>query len=242
MTNITTVPHLFAVAHGLDCLGPHRCFFCGAPCGEEYPAKDRVLDSFTGRSEVAAPGSGWVCQGCVLCMDEDCDLTFVDGSTKHIARNAKRMHSWIVTRQSTLAANKSHLARLRELCVSPPEPPYAIVLSDSGKRHLLYRGAVVHSAEHATVTLEFERVDYQTSVLIDLLGITGRISAAAGKPSLTDRPLSLFAARNTIERYRSGEMIIAAWDRERNSPLGRLARWLTPKKEDSEVEYPFDLH
>src|SRR5271170_5086680 len=152
---IQTVPKLVSKILGTYEDGESLCFYCGASCTKRYAACDYVLSSFTGRNNVIQPGSYRVCSGCVLCLRESCDVEMIDGVSRHVAKAAMRSFSWVLS-DRMLAASKAHLTQLRHVCLFPPEPTYAIVLSDSGKKHLLYRGVVNHSREVVTVTLEEE--------------------------------------------------------------------------------------
>lgn len=232
---IYSVPHLMAIAHGLDCAGPHACHYCGAPCAEDYPARVHVKDSFTGRGGVVAPASPWVCAGCVLALREDAEITLLDGETR--AGQKVRGYSWVVTATSALAATKAHLGRLRALCLEPPEPPFALVLSDSGQTHQLYRGVVCRSRERVAVTLEAEPIGYRPRDLRRALDLAGGVAAATGKPALRE-PLSHNSAMRVLAYHGPGEeALIEAWHAIHTSPIGRLAAWLCPAKEECGREY-----
>lgn len=234
---ITSVPHLFAVAHGQACEGPNRCYYCSAPCSTDHPAATYVKDSFTGRSGVAAPGSPWVCNGCVLALRESAEIMLVGGEKRSGQR--VRGYSWIVMEPLPLAATKAHLATLREICLEPPWPPFAIVLSDSGQTHQLYRGVVNHAREPVVVTLEGERIAYRPAELRSLLVTAGKVCAATGKPALLE-PMSPSVAMRVLDRYRGGEPLVAVWDDAWVTPIGRLAAWLCPPRDDCQKEYPAD--
>jgi CRISPR type IV-associated protein Csf1 len=234
---IASVPHLFAVASGLDCVGEYHCFYCGAPCGKKHPTATYVKDSFTGRSGVVAPGSRWICEGCVLCLRESCDIVQVDGER----RTAQKMrgYSWAITATSAFAATKAHLDRIRAICLEPPEPPFALVLSDSGQTHQLYRGVVNHARDPVVVTLEAERIEFRRAELAALLPIAGRIAAATGKPALAE-PMSANVAMRVIDRYRDGENFVETWGDTQGQPIGRLIAWICSAKIICEQEYPSD--
>lgn len=233
-----SVPELFATAHGVACTGPHRCFFCGAACEERHPAAFFVKDSFTGRTEVAAPGSPWVCDGCVLCLRESATCPMIDGTERLVTKCAMRAWSWLVTPKRVAAGSKANLERWRELCLHPPEPPFAIILSESGQKHLLYRGLVCWSQESVCVTLETERVYYRTVELSERLFLCGHLVAATGKPALDEEIAPRFAM-SVIARYPdTGEALIEAWSVLRETPLSRLAGFLSPNKEICESLYP----
>lgn len=238
MKPITSVPHLFAVAAGSDCTGPHRCYYCGAPCKEKYPAATYVKSSFTGRAGVVSPGSPYVCRGCVLCLRESTELTLIDGEQRDGQK--VRGYSWLLTRSRAVAMTRSHATQIRALCLSPPRPPYALVITDSGQTHQLYRGRVNHAKYPVTVSLEAELITYYPSALAELLPIAGRIAAATGKPCLS-QPLTPVMGMRVIERYRDGESIVHQWTRHGSTGIGRLAAWLTPRKENSANDYPSDI-
>jgi hypothetical protein len=231
----TSVPHLFALASGIKCQGKHRCYYCGAPCGAVHAAVEHVKDSFTGRSGVVSPGSPWVCEGCVLCLRESAVITMVDGESR--AEQKVRGYSWLVTAKMALAMTKSHIPTIRDHCLFPPVAPFAIVLSDSGQTHQLYRGMVNHARDPVVITLEAERITFRTAELAVLLPVAGRIAASLGKPALSE---AIPAARafKVFDRYADAEVLIDTWSHRWSTGLGRLAAWLTPRKEECERVYP----
>lgn len=240
-----SVPQLYAMAHGVACIGSSPCFYCGAPCGPGSGGDVSVYvkDSFTGRSEVVAPGSPFVCAGCVLCLREDATVQLIDGTARHVAKCAIRSWSWLVTETATIAASKAHIRELRSVCLAGdggnPGKPWALVLSDSGQKHLLYRGVVNHGGPPWRVTLEVERIDYTPESLAARLRLCGQLIAATGKPALAE-PLTPRFAGAVMERYQNGETLVEDWSRVCREPLSRLAAWLSPKKEDCKHEHPSD--
>lgn len=233
-----TAPGLFALAHGARCEGPHRCLFCGGPCGEQHPSGDYLRDSFTGRDSLPCPGSLWVCAGCVLCFREAADIPLCDGTTRHVKKCAMRAWSWVITGERVAAASKAHLDYLRGVCLNPPDPPFAIALSDSGQKQLLYRGVVCHSREAVTVTLETERVHYRPTELSDRIQLCSRLVAPTGKPALLEAPDARFGMAVLDYWPTDGETYLEEWGRVRETPLSRLAQWLCPNRERCRELYP----
>lgn len=233
---VQSVPHLLARAKGTNCVGPHSCFYCGAPCDDSYPVVAHVRDTFTARSTVRCPGSTAICQGCVFCWAQDADLIFVDGTTR--SQQKVVLYSWVITSQFVRAATKAHINQLRELCLAPPTPPYAIVLSDSGQKHLLYQGVVNNNTNYLCVTIEGEPITYQPHALQARLNLIGPLVAATGKPALAE-PITTRFGMAVMERYpKSGEQCLLTWERMREEPLSRLAAWLSPNKEVCHELYP----
>jgi len=235
---LTTAPALFALSHGIACEGPHSCFFCGAACGEDHPRADFLRDTFTGLDAVARRSSEWVCPGCVLCLREDMDVPLCDGTTRHVAKAAVRMYSWLLTSASAVAAGKQHLLWLRQTCLAPPPPPYALSLADSGQLQLLYRAPVCLDPRVATTSIEGLRVSYEPAELADRLDLCGRVAAACGKPSLAESPTQSVWF-SLYDRYgAAGIGLGERWGGVQAQPLTRLAAFLTPPREDCAREYP----
>lgn len=241
MKSVHSLCQLYAMAHGVQCDGDQSCFYCGAPADGSHRTSDYLKPTFSGLNDVACPGSSVVCSGCVLALRDTAVVEMLDGQQRDMKRIAVRAWSWLVTPTRALAASKAHLSELRGLCLEGPgEQPWGLCLSDSGQKHLLYRGVVNRGGPVWTVTLEGQRVDYRPQDLQSTLGLCGRLVAAGGKPLLAG-PVSDRLAVLTIGRYRDGEQLLVRWDRVRDEPLSRLALWLSPKKEDACVEYPGDI-
>jgi len=234
---IRTLPELFAHARGIGCVGPHRCFYCGASCAEKYSSDDFVKETFNGYLDVSYPYGKYVCEGCVLCLADAATIRQICGKESFVKKNAMRLFSWIVTGTEVWAATKAHLSQLRSLCLGPPQPPFAFSLSEQGQKHLLYRGVVNHGREPYTLTLEGDRVLVYRTELESRLLLFRRVAAACGKPSLLE-PDTTWAATMILERYADGEEILETWQRVRQQPLSRLAAFLTPSREECQRDCP----
>lgn len=249
-----TVPELFSMASGRQCVGPHRCFYCGAPADETIPASEHVGEGFTARDTCACPHSPWVCVGC--------DLVHRSVPMPGYALPQRaREHSWLVTPTAAtpyitaltvavpdrlkeagdakLAYRREQLACVRKLCLEPPEPPYALVLTVGGRTHQLYRGVVCHSREEVSLTLELERIRYRPADLRERVQLCKRLIAATGKPRLGKPPdTGLLCALQEYCEPGEPVVLLEEWERIWNAALTRLAVFLAPVKEDCAREYP----
>ena len=228
-----TAPQLLAVGKGVDLSeGDHRCFYCGARCGSCYTAKEYVKKTFTARDTVC--GGEHVCEGCVIALNQNATVFFFDGATK--SNQKTQFYSWVITSQDVVAASKAHRDYLFGTCIAPPAPPYSIVISNSGKKHILYLGKVCYSRDIATVLLETETITYRTSDLRCRVQLCKKIAAVVGKPSLSER-INISQLTKIIE-YHNDESLIDRLLSAREEPLTRLAIWLTPGKKECGNEYP----
>jgi len=218
-----TATSLFAHAYGVQPRpGSARCFYCGAPCPPEHPAKEHIKPTFTERA-VAAGGSH-VCDGCMLAFSDHLDVVLPDGSKR--SRQRVRNYSWVVTRRQAVAATKAHRQWLRRQCLRPPRVPYVISLSDSGQKHLLYRTAVAWERTPIVVWLDGECISYAAEELRDRLRLASRAIQAIGKRAATSP-----AIQDYIRLEKAHPGLADSWNRLKNEPLTRLAMWLSPGKE-----------
>lgn len=231
-----TLPELFAIANGKTYLGEYRCRFCGSPASQPH----KLADTFTAIDSLTDPLSNYACVGCLLCLEEIGDVNLPDGKTLAMTRSYRRGCSWVITQDSCVGATKAHIQFLRETCLNPPEPPFAISIAVSGQKHTLYRGVVCHSRENMVVTLEGEKVEYHIDELKDRLNLCGHLIAATGKPALEEKPDAFFWGR-VAQRYTHWEELLSQWEEVRESPLSRLAVFLSPKKEDCERAFTDSL-
>jgi CRISPR type IV-associated protein Csf1 len=224
-----TTPQLFA---RYTPAGSHHCFYCGGQCDTQHAAADVVRSTFTALDTVTL--SPYVCYGCTVAMAEGIEITTADGAVK--TNQKTRGYSWIVTRATRTACTKAHRQLLLDTCLSPPDAPYSICISDSGQRHLLYRTPVCWSRDVVTATLEGEPVTYRPPQLVERLRLARMIAAATGKPALRESMTAQTQMR-IVEHYDRDDAL-AAWLACQNDPLSRLAAWLCPPKEECLHEFP----
>lgn len=211
-----TVPCLFA---RVQPAGDERCYYCGAACGRERLVKSAA---FTGQDSVRRPGSRWQCDGCAACMQESASVRMLAGGTRQ--RQKVRNYSWVVTAHTARAATKADRAALRRVCLSPPAPPFAIVLADSGQKHLLYRAVVNLVRDPTVVTLEASPIVYRRDDLRSRLRLVDELVLALGRKGPLYGDFSRSAGCRLVEQL--GEGPLTTWQRVREEPLSQLAVWL----------------
>jgi len=219
-----TVSQLFAISRGVAVRkGSNRCFYCLGWCGDNNPAREYVKDSFTGHDSVG--GGAWVCDGCVEAMRSKADIVLLDGENRHGQR--VWAYSWVVEKNRSRAATKRHRKQLLDICVSPPSLPIAIVLSDSGKKHYLYRSRLAWDATEMIVSLEGELICYKPLDLLSAVALCTEVVSVVGKPALSTR---LGMERLAMIAAVRGQDVVDKWMDLEGRPLARLAAWIVPGK------------
>jgi CRISPR type IV-associated protein Csf1 len=224
-----TAPQLFSGINNPQ--GDHRCFYCGGVCGEDFTVKQYVKDTFTNRDIVKRPGSGYVCAGCVGCL-ADQDIEMINGERR--PDQWTRLYSWIFTKEKRIAATKAHLKEITNILLNPPEPPFGIVLVTSGQKQLLFRSVLAWSRDNYPILLEDEIIQVLIPELISRLSIAKKVIAAIGKPSLSE-----MGCNHAIRYYDYyGDLdAFSEWKKEMNTPISRLALYLSPSQKECQNEY-----
>ena len=136
-------------------------------------------------------------------------------------------YSWLIESDKQTPFSKANKSQIAEVLLSPPDPPWAFAIADSGQKHLVYRAPVNYESPYV-VQLELEQVVYTTSQLRTRLSLAKRVVSVVGhkgaaNPSVT---LAIVAGTDTTER----------WFEVFNEPLTRLALYVCPSKDVCENE------
>lgn len=215
--------------------GNEKCFYCGIDCDETYKKKEYVKKTFTNRDIVRYPGSDFICGCCVESLAGNYEVEQIDGTVKTGRAGQPRMYSWILTEKKRLAFTKKHLEFARENILSPPDPPFSIILADSGQKQLIFRAPVNYDKSRFVVMLEEKYIEANPVMLKIYLEKAILCSAAIGKIALK-KPDEFNNYKNIIEYY-GDELPLVEWMEIYNIPMGQLAAWLCPgKKEAKEHE------
>ncbi|MGD9157004.1 MAG: hypothetical protein PVG39_01230 [Desulfobacteraceae bacterium] len=214
--------------------GQNKCYYCGLPCGNHYLKQDYVKETFTNRDIVKNPGSNFVCGCCISSFAGLGKTEQIDGTVKEGRGGAPRCYSWILTLDWKKAFTKRHLDFCRTILFDPPKPPFSIILADSGQKHLIFRAPVNYDRDMYSVLLEEKEIIVDRVQLRRILDCALIASAAIGKKSLTN-PDQFINWKNTVEFYGS-ESPLEEWCNIFSSPLGELAAWICPGKEECRNE------
>jgi CRISPR type IV-associated protein Csf1 len=214
--------------------GNQRCFYCGMLCGEHHTKDEYVKDTFTNRDIVKFPGSDFVCGCCVESMATLVTTTLIDGDVKSGRGGAPRTYSWVLDGRNNKAFSKAHMDFARNILSNPPEPPFSIILSDSGKKQLIFRAPVNYDRYRYVIQFEEVHVEIDLSRWDYILKCATMASAAIGKKALlSPNEFSCFLSSVT---FYGTENPIEEWIEIYSEPMAKVAAWVCKGKEDARNE------
>lgn len=216
--------HLFG-----DHQGEHLCFLCAHPCGELHPRDTVIKEGFTNQDEAANLNSQWVCSGCAESRSESADVQLIDGELRKSQK--RRLYSWILTPTKQVAATKAHLSLITKWLLSPPGPPFAVCLADSGQKHLCWRTPSATDRDRFPVALEESIIEVEVEKLKYYMACLQPLIAAVGKPPLYSGGEAQIAVGLSDLLGSNGVHHCEWWQQHKQIPLVRLAHWLSPNKE-----------
>jgi hypothetical protein len=229
---LVTASQLFAGSAHIA--GMFLCYYCGASCDDTHKTSIYVKETFTNRDIVLYPNSLHICQGCIMSLGNGwADMPMIDGSVKSFttARGmAPRMYSWLLTQDKRLAFTKAHISTVRDMLTDYskiPEPPFALILSESGQKQLIFRAPVAHDKKAFSVMLEDKIINLTFYEFKERMKLASNISIKIGKPVLKDSPtVASYISANKAGIFKQLEK----WQEVKNEPLSQLAAWLAPPK------------
>lgn len=136
-----------------------------------------------------------------------------------------RNYSWLIESGKQTPYTKAHKEELTALLLSPPDPPWALALADSGQKHLLHRTPLNMNADGPyAVQLETETIEYTPQSLADRMQLAKQIVAAVGHKNAAEISAGMAIA--------AGWELTEQWEQVLSEPLTKLALFLTPSQKD----------
>ena len=199
--------------------GDEPCFYCGAPAS----AALKLSAAFTEWWSVPHPESSWVCQGCQWMLEEK---RSIPGKSKP---QKTRNYSWLIESDKQTPLTKADKRRIADVLLSPPDPPWALALAESGQRHLLHRTQINRDSEPPyTVQLELESIHYEPCGLASRMDLARRVVAKVGHNGAKEAGLGLAIV--------AGAELAEQWIAVADEPLSRLAMFVTPSQKECQVD------
>ena len=129
-----------------------RCWLCGGKTnGKGQPVKKVIKLTFTDCDKARGPhGSQSVCSGCVFC------LSFM----------SLRNYSIVATENGLLHPSRPEM---RELLLTPPEPPFVFCVAVSGQKWVHFRAQIAYFRDGYPVQMEETRICMERKVFREWL-------------------------------------------------------------------------
>lgn len=157
------------------------------------------------------------------------ELTLLCGEQRK--KQKARNYSWIITPESRIAATKSHLHQLREICINPPSFPIAVCLRDGlGKTHELHRTPIVHRWP-MRVNFDGLIASYDHDSIHNRLELCRVVAREMGKGGDTAKTI-FNDSKVHVWGWRFGDEFLREWLLLKNEPLTRLAWFLCESKQE----------
>lgn len=197
------------------CSGNYTCFYCGNPAEGKLILSSSYVEWWT----VAQPESRHICLGCEWMINEKREIHGKDKLQK------TRNYSWLIQSGKQTPMTKANKAELTALLLSPPEPPWALALAESGQKHLLFRTPVnTDNAPPHAVQLETDTIVYTPDSLRERMTLARQVVAAVGHKGAAEISAGMAIA--------AGYELTEQWEQVIGEPLTKLAMFLTPGQKE----------
>jgi hypothetical protein len=143
-----------------------NCWLCGGSVNNKsWAVKDAITNTFTDVGLISENSSNSVCCACVALMKKE---SWEKACKKHgyspyfpLKENKKPcMSNWmfyshVFTSGKWLMPSRSEIEKI---LLNPPEPPFSIVITVSGKKHLIFRSKISYSKSDFFVQFEEQSI------------------------------------------------------------------------------------
>jgi hypothetical protein len=221
---------------GLD----SECWLCGGSTdGKGWHFKDVIGSAFTDFNLAKAVHSKTICQPCAALMKKE---SWVIACDKHghspyfpVKDNKKPfLSNWMFSSHvfSSEGWVKPDRSEVRDLLISPPKPPFALVIASVGKKHVIFRSVVNQDRNIFFVNLDDHTISVNRSIFKLLLAdFESSYSLGFSKDSLMTGNYNQAAVMSVgLPVWREVESKMSRW-RSEYPQLMQLAHFCGQKKE-----------
>jgi len=216
--------------------GKEKCVFCNSDCSKKILVSSFIKKTFTNYDLLQNPDGLYMCKGCYFSMTDKSieELIMPDGEIK--TNQSARTYSWVLTKKKKRAFSKRHIKEIKEIVLNPPKPPFAIVISDKGKKHLIFRSLVSYSRDDYVLQFEEESVFVNVKKLKDRIELCERIIAFCGKINIL-KYSKFKISKHSLPNV--SESLLNQFFSIKEEKLMELAIFLSKNKKECYNEYYF---
>jgi len=219
--------------------GDEKCVFCGGACSSRYIAKDFIKDTFTNYNFFVNPDGEYICLGCIESIGSKNIEKLIMPDSEIKTNQSARTYSWVLTKNRKRAYSKRHIMELRKEVLNPPDPPFAIIISDSGKKHLIFRSPVSFDKENYFLQFEEESIFINVNRLKDRIILCEKIISFCGKKGILIYD-NFRVSKYCLSSGMAEENLIINFLNVKDEQLTQLAVFLSRNKEACFNEYYFN--
>lgn len=189
------------------------CWLCGCKTYKGLPRNKVIRDTFTDGAYARAPWSNVVCPHCAWALDY------------------KTLRNYSILAYSRGMEHPSR-ATIRRILLGPPEPPFALIVAESGQKWLHFKGRVSYQREAFPVRFEELDITVRPREFAGLLGAIEALYATFTKDEIATGEYKSHRIREFgVEGWENLENIIEPY---RKSGVFRLALFVAQREEDEE--------
>lgn len=147
------------------------CWLCGGPTdGVGWWRDQAIKPTFTNANLARVPASRTMCQACVALTEK---ATWDRYVAEHPEEGLKvgfsmswRSYSHLFTQTFHRSPNR---AGWRDWLLAPPDPPFVCGITETGQKHVLFRGAVSYDRDRYLVQCEEDTLEVDRAVFASCL-------------------------------------------------------------------------
>lgn len=164
------------------------CYLCGNPATQSLKLKD----TFTAHSLACVPHSNKICDRCEWSINLRC--FYFNPNKQKWSKLFSRNWSWLFQGEKLISPlidgthteGKDTLQivsdlptrnQIRDWLLNPPEPPFTLVIAESGQKHILFMAQESHSREYFPIQFELDCLHINRSEFASLLATYEALTA-----------------------------------------------------------------
>lgn len=162
----------------------YKCFLCGESINEGVPVKQAIKKTFTNLDLAKKPQASHVCAACVYSLSENLSPEIMGRLDKEKPQ-AVRCYSHAAINGKWKTFSKKQKEEMRSIICNPPGGHWFLCVSETSKKHILFRTPVNQSTDNYYIQFEEQSVlAIRTKVVQDLL-IADRVYSSSGLNKVT---------------------------------------------------------